>query len=84
MLYTLYYVKKSYDFKMNKQVKNLFMGLTFANIVVITAYFKTESLWFYVITFCVFMIALIYSAVKLDTYLFDGKTSKKIRSFFKK
>lgn len=83
-LYTLYYVKKSYDFKMNKQVKNLFMGLTFANIVVITAYFKTESLWFYVITFCVFMIALIYSAVKLDTYLFDGKTSKKIRSFFKK
>lgn len=83
-VYTYYYVKINYRFKLNMQSKKILLYAAVTSIILSTSYFYLDQLWYRLLTSVFLITSLIYSSFKLDEYLLDKLLLKKIKTLFKK
>lgn len=83
-IYTYYYVKINYSFKLDKQSKKLFLSTIIACLIIILGYFYFNHLAYRLSTFLIFIVSFTYSAFKLDKYLLDELLARKLKAILKK
>ncbi len=81
--YTFYFVRKNYNFRIQKETKKLLVYTSLISLLIIISYFKFDKIYYYILTSVLFIISLIYSTIKLDNYLFDELLINKLKSFLK-
>lgn len=82
-IYTYYFVKINYNFKLEKQSKKLLLFIIIACLIIISGYFYFNKLAYRLSTLLFFITSITYSTFKLDEYLFDKLVSRKFQSILK-
>lgn len=82
-VYTYFYVKNNYFFKLSATNSSLILASLGVLTLVISAHFFLNNKYFSFVSILFTIISLFYSGYKLDEYILNQKIYKTIKSYFK-